>query len=265
MKLWKATSVAFLCLPAFLAGQLNPPHPGCVRYADGFIANVFGLPGNFIVRASGMPPADVASFSDVGGLLAREGHIVLVKADGSIAGQFAANATAPLLSITGDLVTALAWLPDQHTILSWTGTNFKSTEIADPLPPGSVTSIISAGNSRASVLVTQPGGAVSRCLISIVNGSVPSCDVLPGVTGPAFEQAGFVVFKDDRGLEIQDQAGNVRTLSLSTSNLQFQRMSSNWVHIYSADAQQHWALHLTRADCNLSLLPAAHPVQGAAE
>lgn len=257
--------MAFLCLAALFEGQVNAPRPGFARYQDGFIASVFGLPGNFVLRASGFGATDAASFSDKGGILARNGHIALVKADGTIAGAYDSQEAAPLLNVTGDLVTALAWLPGQHILLSWTGTNFQATEILDALPSGAVTSITAVGPTLARLLITQANGAVVRCSVSLTSGSVSSCDPVPGVKGPAFEQAGFVVFHDDQGLEIQDQAGNVRTVPLPAVDLQFQRMSSDWIHIFSADSKQHWALRLTAADLNLSQLPAMHPVEESAK
>jgi hypothetical protein len=264
MKLWTVRLFAFLCLSAFLEGQVNAPRPGFARYQDGFISSVFGLPGNFVLRASGFEAADAASFSDNGALFARNGLITLVKADGTIARVFDSLEPVPLLSITGDLGTAVAWLPGQHIILSWIAANFRAIEV-DALPPGAVTSIMAVGPTLARLLITQANGAVVRCSISLGGGSVSSCDPVPGANGPAFEQAGFVVFKDSQGLEIQDQAGNTQTVSFPAGDLRFQRMSSDWIHIYSAETKQHWAMRLTTADFSLSQLPAIHPTEETAK
>jgi hypothetical protein len=80
---------------------------------------------------------------------------------------------------------------------------------------------------------------------------------LPGVTGPAFFQHSFVVFHDRYGLEIASRDGALRTLPVKPGDLQFDRMSSDWVHISSLGTHQNWILHLNSTKLELSELPAA--------
>lgn len=260
MKPHKIAVGVVLCFGSSFAGQIHAPRPGLARYPDGYIASVYGVPGSFVLRNSSFAPADAASFSDSCGLNSSNGLILLLGQNGVVAGQYDSQEPAPLLSITGDFSTALAWLPSRRAVLYWTGKKFTSLELGDALPQGIVTSIVAAATKQAEILITQANGAVLRCLVSLANGNVVSCDLLPGVTGPAFEQQGFLVFEDGRGLEVQDQTGNIRTFAATASDLQFQRMSSGWLHLYSTRTGQHWALHLG-ADLSLTSLPAAHPVQ----
>ncbi len=259
MKLYTAVATLILCLSAAAVAQLQAPRPGFVRYPDGFIATVLGIPGNFVVRGSSFAHADAASFSDQAALLSRNGVIVLLKSDASVVSQYRSGEPTPLLSVTGDLSTAMAWLPHRNTLLYWTGAAFAVAPLSGILPQGTVTSIAAAGTNQAQILITQTNAAVLQCLVSLATGTVVTCDVLPGVQGHAFAQQGFVLFKGDRGLEVIDPKGSVRTFPCAASDLEFQRMSTNWVHLYSPRTAQHWALRLG-PDLSLTSLPAAHPV-----
>ena len=265
MKLQKIAFGVVLCFALVLNGQVNAPRPGFVRYQDGFIASVYGVAANFVLRNSPFPLSDEASFSDSGGLLASKGVIQLMRSDGVIEAQYDSHESAPVLSITGGPSTAIAWLPSRRAVLYWTGAKFASVELGGALPQGTISSVSAAENSQARILITQANGAVLNCIVRLTSGTVLSCDLLPGVKGPAFEHHGYLVFEDDRGLEVQDQSSAVQTLAATAGDLQFQRMSSDWLHLYSARTGQHWALRLTPPDVNLSLLPAAHSAQKGSE
>jgi hypothetical protein len=259
MKLSTAAATLIFCLSTGATSQLQAPRPGFVRYPDGFVASALGLPGNFVLRGSPFAHADAASFSDQAALLSRNGLIFLLKSDGSAVGEYRSGELTPLLSLTGDLSTAMGWLPHQHELLYWTGAGFATLPLSGVLPQGAVSSIAAGGANQAQLLITQPNAAVLRCVVSLATGGVITCDVLPGVQGPAFAQKEFVLFKDDHGLEVVDAKGSVRTLPCAASDLEFQRMSTNWVHIYSRRAAQHWVLRLG-PDLSLTSLPAGHPV-----
>jgi len=48
-----------------------------------------------------------------------------------------------------------------------------------------------------------------------------------------------------------------RVLPIAAGDLTIERMSSDWLHIFSASSGEHWALHLTESDLQLSQLPPA--------
>jgi hypothetical protein len=73
--------------------------------------------------------------------------------------------------------------------------------------------------------------------------------------GPAFLQSNFVVFHDEQGLEIESAAGGRHTLPLAPADLAMERMSNDWLHIFSPSAKQDWALHLSNTALDLSALP----------
>ncbi|MBV8070637.1 MAG: hypothetical protein JO270_12075 [Acidobacteriaceae bacterium] len=256
MNALKLSLAGLLFCGFFLEADVNAPQPGFVRYEDGHIGSVLGVPGNLVVRGANLAPAEAASFSDLGALLLQNGRIVLQRKDGTFAGAYDSAGADPLLSITGDFSTALAWLPSQGTLLHWTGSNFVSIELGNALPQGVVTSVTAVAPDEVHVLVMQSDRAVLRCAVSLTTGLIESCDVLPGVTGPAFEHRGYVVFEDSNGLQVQNGAGITYTFAPAASDLRFQSMSSGWLHLYSPKDGRHWALRLQPGNVSLSQLPA---------
>ncbi|MBV9613073.1 MAG: hypothetical protein JO091_11410 [Acidobacteriaceae bacterium] len=65
----------------------------------------------------------------------------------------------------------------------------------------------------------------------------------------------FLVFHDARGLEIAAPNGTLRTLPVDASDLRFERMSSDWVHVWSAAAGRNWILHLNDRSLEFGELP----------
>ena len=71
-------------LPVFLdPGPDQCSARGLVRYSDGSVRAVYGVPGNLVVASSTLLTADAVSFSDSGGLISQNGKISLVKLDGT--------------------------------------------------------------------------------------------------------------------------------------------------------------------------------------
>ena len=247
----------FSCL-VFVAGGLNgqvgTPKVGVVRYADHSVHTIFGLDRNLIVSSEPLASADAASFSDFGGLLAKGGHIELVGADFKIVAEYDSGESAPLVNMDGDLTTAIAWLPVQNALLRWNGTSFVLTEVHSSLL-SHVTSVRVENPNEASLLVMESGGGVSAATVSLQTGDLMALHLLAGVTGPAFAQHSFVVFHDQTGLEIVSSNGAVRTLPLAATDLTFERVSSDWVHLVSAATKRDWMLHLNDSALELSELP----------
>jgi hypothetical protein len=247
-----------LLFAGLLSAQVSIPEVGLARYADQTIRSIYGVPANFIVGEKLFDRADAVSFSGSGGLVSTNGRVELVTPDGTILGQYDSSETTPLLNIESDLETAVAWLPAHHVLLHWNGQGFSATQVEDA-PSGAVTSVQLASPNSAKLLVMDSGKQVFEATISLETGNLISSDVLPGVQGPAFRQHSFVVFHDSQGLEIESPTGDRRTLPLEASDISIERMSSDWLHLYSQATDQHWALHLSRTVLNLSALPAPRP------
>jgi hypothetical protein len=215
---------------------------------------VQGLPANMIVADLPIDSAQAASFSDSGGLIAQDGVIRLLTPGFSVLAEFP-TAEKPVLSIDGELTSALAWLPVAHTLLHWNGAKFDSFEIAESDLEGAVTNIQSGGPRQARLLVRHSDNTVSGVTVSLRTGNLVSSEVLPGVRGYAFGQGFFVVYAIDKELIVDNLTGYRRTVALDAPDLVIERMSSTWLHLYSPSLQQSWALHLTQSDLQLSLLP----------
>lgn len=246
-----------LCVAGGLNAQVNAPQIGVARFPDHTLHRVFGIAANFIVGDPVLGSADAASFSNAGGLIAKNGQIQLLGTDLSVIAEYSSGESAPLLNIDGDLTTAIAWLPNLHALLRWDGHAFAVTQTADVSLLSHVTSVRVQNSSAASLLILEPGGTVSEAEISLDSGNLITLHLLPGVSGTAFEQHSFIVFHDQAGLEIASPTGIVRTIPLPANDITIERMSPDWLHLISADSHQNWILHLTSTVLQLFELPAA--------
>jgi hypothetical protein len=244
-----------LLLAGWLQAQISAPRIGVVRYSDNSVHAVFGVHDNFVVKSEAIGSAEAISFSDFGGLVATHGHIQLIGPSSEIIAEYDAGESTPLLNVDGDLTTAIAWLPTKRALLHWNQKSFAFTELQEDLP-GRVTSLRAATPITAKLLLAEAGGAVSEVTISLETGSVISLHVLPGVAAPAFAQHSFVLFHSERGLELESGSGALRALPISATDLIFERMSSDWLHLASAATKQNWVVHLNERDLELSELPA---------
>jgi hypothetical protein len=252
----------FVCSIALLAGlavacyaEVSVPKLGLARYADRTVHPVYGLEANLLVDAELLSSADAISFSDKGGLVSIAGRIQLLTVDGAPVGQYDSREQSPVLNIDNDFTTAIAWLPSQGLIVHWNGQAFVATEIAPADLPGKVTSIQVTGTTSAKLLASDGGGNVFAVSVSLATGNIVSVDFLPGVKGPAFQQYSFVVSHDANGLHIQGPDGAVWTVPLAASDLTFERMCSDWLHLSSRSTGEDWALHLSPTLLHLSQLP----------
>jgi hypothetical protein len=255
MKFRIVFSISLLVCPAALVAQLSVPKVGVARYADRTVRGVNGLEANLLVDSQILSSADAVSFSDVGGLISIAGRIQLVTVQGSVVGEFNSSESSPVLNIDGALTSAIAWLPYRRSLVYWNGKAFLETEVNGADIPGEVTSVQAVTSILARLLANDASGNVFQASVSLETGNVISLVLLPGIKGPAFQQYGFIVSQGANGLEIQAPNGPVRTLQLSAPTLQFERMSSEWVHISSPATHQDWALHLSSKAFQLSILP----------
>src|SRR5579884_3394185 len=175
-----------LALPLLLAGsipaQLSAPRIGVVRYANHTVRVVYGVPSNFVIADQMLDSADAISFSNSGGLVAKDGKIqIFATGQYTALGEYASRESAPVLNIDGELATAVAWLPASRVLLHWTGQTFAATEVAPGGIPGAVSSLRLSGPETVELLATESGGEVLRVSISLQTGNLISADVLPGV------------------------------------------------------------------------------------
>ena len=253
MKLTFATlAVTIGC--SLTTAQVSSPKIGVARYSDGSFHSVEGLPNNMIVADLPLDPAQAASFSDAGGIIAQNGAIRLLRADFSIISEYSIS-EKPLLSMDGEATSALAWLPQSHLLLHWNGSHFDSFGLAESDIQGTVTDLQSSGPKQARLIVEHSDKSVSSVIVSLRNGNLVSSETLPGVTGYTFGQGHYLVFKSGTNLVVDNLRGYRRTLTLPPTDLTMERMSNSWLHVYSRELQQDWALHLTQAELNVSMLP----------
>ncbi len=251
-----AAPFALLLLTLPLTAQMTVPKLGTVRSADGALHSVQGLPNNLIVSDLAFDPTDAASFSDKGGLVSHQGMIRLLGADLAVIGEYATAEKAPLLNMDSDQTSALAWLPSSQTLVRWDGQQFDAFSLAGIDLEGKVTSLQAVSTKQVRLLVTHADGTVDGITVSTRNGNLVSSEPLIGVRGYAFSQSFFVVYVEGKELVADNLRGYRRTLALPATDLVMEHMSNNWIHLSSASLKQDWALHLTQAEFEISLLPA---------
>ncbi len=239
------------------ARQLSSPRVGVVRYADGGLYLLYGLPGSYLVGPRVLDGTDDASFSQGGGIVARKGSIALLRSDFSTLGTFEmAGENNPLLGINDDLTTAIAWLPSTQRLVHWNGQSFASVSVPDILREGEVSFVSKRDGKTASLLLHSSDGSVSEASISLATGQLMSVMPLAGAQGRAFRQGSFVLFSDNHNLTITTPSnGNTKQLPLPGSDLKIERISSDSLHVRSLTARRDWVLHFHNGDCDLEELP----------
>lgn len=255
-------SFALFCLALGEAGsfaQLRAPQPGIARFSDGSLRVVRGVPANLIVDGPSLGKAAAASFSDSGGLIFENGRVELLSSRGAVIAEFESADPAPVLNVDGPLSSAIAWLPSQKTILSWSGDCFSVSKLGAAVLDGQVSAIRRTSEGTAKLLLMHSDGTVSQMTAALKTGSVLSEDSLPGLQGRTFFQHGWFVSLTPQGLSVDGPSH--REFRLGDANaltdLRIERMSSDWLHIFSSRTGQSWALYLSARDMNLSWLPSA--------
>lgn len=252
--------------PVLLAGmlqaQVHAPRIGVIRCSDGSVRAVYGLAANFILASKPVAIADAVSFSDRAGLIAANGRIQLVKSDGTRIGEYASRETNPVLNVDTDAASAIAWLPFEHAILRWAGASFRRIPVA-PLE-GRVTSLEAVAPDSAQLLILNDDGSTSRATIALSTGALVSMDIVPGASGPAFEQQAALISHEQKELVIELANGLRQHLSVP-GDVTIERMSSEWLHLSSAATNQHWALHVVGSQVDLFVLPALHRTEEVAK
>ncbi len=264
MKLYFSSLILLFGFVGVLEAQLSTPAAGFVRYPGMPVEAVYGIAGNLIAGPAVWGVADGLSFGKDGGLVAGEGHILLVRADGSNAADYTALENRPVLNIGDTLDSAVAWLPTSGTILFVDSRNRFSTVVLGRSALGGVVSSVSRISAQTvRLLVTQADRSVAAVKVSVPGGEVESSDVLPGVRGPAYEIGERFIWGDERGLEIGTLAGAVQTLAAPAAGpFSAERMSAGWVHLtFAGGGGSYWALNFSGPSASLFRLPASRSGQ----
>ncbi len=252
----KPFSIALLS--AFcLVAQVSAPSPGFVRYDRLPIGRVLGGAGNLVTVATTLGTAEAASFSSSGSLLAANGRIQLLEPDGSVAAQVPYRGATPFLNIGRGLATAIAWLPGSRVILHWDGHDFIAVSAALGPGEGLISSVSLAAPDTARFLVSNPDDTVCATLVSLASGNVISSNILPGVSGPAFQFGSHLLWANREGLQIEHPESGRQTLPLRLTRFTAEQMSEGWVHVFEPGNPAHYALCLTKGEPTLSQIPPA--------
>jgi hypothetical protein len=255
----KSHIFAFWVISISLAGslhaQVSRPELGIVRYGDNTVRSLYGIEANLVAGKQMFRTADAISFSDLGGLVAVNGHIQLVDLRGSVLGEYNSHERKPVLNIDGGLTTAVAYLPSREALLHWSGESFVLTQLGSGSFSGKATSVRMLGPRSAQLLATTSDGNVSEITISLDTSQPTGVKFLPGIRGPAFLHHAFVLFHDEQGLEVEAANGSRRTVPMLAKDLAIERMSSDWLHLTSPSTKQSWALHLNNTSLQLSEMP----------
>jgi hypothetical protein len=240
--------------------QVNAPRAGLARFEDQRLRIVLGIPSSLIVDRVPLGAATAASFSDYGGLIAENGNVELVSSGGTLIAVYQAADPAPVLNVDGPLATALAYLPSTQTLLTSDGTSFSHINLLGVSLQGQVSSIHRGIGETAHLLVSHADNTVSEVIVSLRTGNVSSEDYLPAAHGRALLQHGWMVSTTTYGLTVDGSTHREFRLSekaLPQGDITIERMSSYWLHVFSASTGQHWALYLSASEMSLSWLPPA--------
>src|SRR5947209_20526474 len=88
------TLLVLIALASLAFGQVNVPRVGMVRYDDGTVRPVFGLPASFIIGQPTATGINAASFFNGGGIVASADRILIVNGNGTTEAEEASSANA---------------------------------------------------------------------------------------------------------------------------------------------------------------------------
>jgi hypothetical protein len=251
--------LAALASSLLLHAQLAVPQPGIVRFADGSVRAVRGIPANLMVHSL-IASADLVSFSDVGGLISSNGLIRLLRIDGKVLGEYQSGEPRPLLNIDAALQSAAVWLPSKHLLLHWDGKAFAATPVDDSSFGGGISFVRLASDTTAEFFASLTDSAVARVSVALPSGRLVNSEIQPGVYGKVFLQHAWILSQNERGLLAETANGTRQMIPLSqqplpAGDLTIERMSTDWLHVSSRSIGASWAIYLSAAKLSVSLLP----------
>ena len=189
-----------LALAGTLGAQVSAPSPGFIRNGAFPIQAVYGVPGSLVAASTTLGAADALAFADRFGIIAAGGEVKLLRSNGLNLGHFETLENHPVLNLDSDPASAVAWLPESHSLLFWNNNQWQQSAI-DGLPDGAaVTSVTRDSAPSSRLLLTQTDASVLAVTIALPQASVTSIDVLPGVCGPAFQFGSKLIWADEQEL-----------------------------------------------------------------
>jgi len=249
-------TLQILCGQIVAAHQLSSPRVGAVRYVDGSVYLLYGLPNNYVLGPRVLDGVDAASFSEGGGIVAQKGTLTLLGSDFSPIGTFEAGESKPLLGINDNPSTAIAWLPAVQKLVHWNGQAFVSVSVPDLSREGEISFVSKRDPKVAFLLLHSSSGSVSEVSISLQTGQVLSAATVVGVQGPSFQHRSSIVSLDYRDLVIATPSnGNTRRFPLNADDLRMEQASSDCLHISSPATRRNWVLHFHNGDFDVAELP----------
>jgi hypothetical protein len=258
MKLYSLLAV-YLGITASVAAncQVATPSVGYVRYADGVVRPIYGLQGNYIVGDGVFSSAEAASFSEAGGLISKEGSLVLVDSKLAAVATAELRESGALLRLDGALDTAIAWLPESRVLLHWTGKSFAAASVSFIAEGDKVTSIRKLDANTGSLLVAKPDTTLVRYGFSLRNGELQSSVPLPATCNSAWDGGTRLICLSDRKLSLVSPAGDIlQALPLPVDgSLAVEQAGTRCLHLSGRTPGENWLLHLDDKDLQLYQLP----------
>ena len=260
MKSFVVCGWALFAACAMLNAQLVVPQLGVARFSDGSVHSVRGVTANLIVDSRAIGKAEGAAFADSFGLTLTHGLVRLIRADGSVLGEYSSDEPQPILAIDSAAQSAAVWLPSRHLLVHWDGSQFVEAPVDDSSFAGRVSFVSLKADNTAQFYVVRGDSSVARFLVTLPSGRVTSADIEPSARGPVFVQQGWILTQDAWGLIAERPNGNRETIQLSakalpTGDLTMERMSNHWLHVSSKTTGTDWALYLDAAKLNISFMP----------
>jgi hypothetical protein len=250
-------SLQIVCGQVAAAHQLSAPKVGVIRYSSGDVYLLYGLPGSYVIGLRVLDQADALCFSERGGLVARQGSLSLLRPDFSIVATFETGESSPVLGISGDLTTTIAWLPSTQKLAHWNGQEFVSVSVPDLLREGNVSFVSKRDDKTAVLTLHSTEGSVSQAFVSLETGQILSVTKIAGAHGPSYQYESFVIYQDNHELVVMTPAdGNTKRFPLTADGLNIEQASSNCLHLQAKTAQRDWLLHFHNGDLGLTELPA---------
>lgn len=207
-----AFSALALSTGSSLPLSLQTPRLGIVRMNGGAVRPVFGGAGSFVLGDVVLRGIQSASFSDAGGMVAYPDRIALL--DATLTEIGAAPIRNPaLVSISGDAMTAVAWVPKDSSLLYWTGTAFAVT-VPQNLPDAPVIAVRRSGNQAMLLFKDQ------EATVSLETGNLLDCH-------------GIV---NELPQRVSDATGQ------KPSDLTIEQMSNGLIHILSRADARTWVM-----------------------
>jgi hypothetical protein len=258
MKLSPLIAICFAITASVAAhGQVVAPSVGYVRYANGDVRPIYGLPGNYIVGDSVLTSADAVGFSDAGGVLSTGGTLVLMDSKLARVATADVHESSVLLRIDRSIETAVAWLPESQVVLHWNGKSLSAVSVSSIVGGDTVTSVRKLDPNTASFVVSKPDRTMALYRLSLLTGELKSSIPLAATCKSTWDDGTRIFCFNDRKLSVLSAAGDtLQELALPVEgNLAVEEASPRCLHLSAKAQSQDWLLHLDDKDLQFYQLP----------